>query len=330
MNSFLKYLYHRVWAGESRWYPFLGIYYLTYQCSFRCPYCADGANRPYYEKPDEVVPAETVLQVLKGMRRYCEHVVITGGEPLEHADAGAVLAGLPTLGFKTIALNTNGEEVGVYLPAIAAGVHRLVFSLDTLVAAKADAWFGRGPGKLADILDNIEVAAGYPGRRYEIVISAVVTPNNIDDLYDVYEYARSRGFVFAVCPELQGVKPPEKLCRSEGYRKLFDFLIVEKAKGAPVFGSHLYLEHMRDFRDFRCHPFALLTVSPGGRIYYPCLEIGHQAGNVLDCRDLHGLRVAARERFGPPPACRSQCFSACSLGLSLMIERPMSVIGERP
>jgi MoaA/NifB/PqqE/SkfB family radical SAM enzyme len=330
VNSLLKFLYHRVIDGASRWYPFLGIYYLTYRCGFRCPYCADGANQPYYDKPEEHVPGDTALRILAGMRRHCKHLVITGGEPLEHEDVGSVLNGLPALGYKTVALNTNGDEVSHYLPAIAAGVHRLVFSLDTLDAVKADAWFGRGPGTLQRILENIEAAANYPGRSYEIVISAVVTPNNIEDLYDVFDYASSRGFVLAVCPELQGVRAPEKLLRSEEYRQLIDFLIARKEKGAAVFGSRLYLEHMRDFRDFRCHPFTLLTVSPRGEIYYPCLELGHRAANILEQPDLHGLRVAAQGAFGAPPACRSQCHSACSLGFSLMIEKPLSMIGERP
>jgi MoaA/NifB/PqqE/SkfB family radical SAM enzyme len=245
-------------------------------------------------------------------------------------DVGTVLEGLPALGYKTVALNTNGDEVARFLPAIASSVHRLVFSLDTLNADKADAWFGRGSGTLQRILENIETAASYPGRSYEIVISAVVTPNNIEDLYDVFEYARSRGFVLAVCPELQGVRAPEELRQSEEYRGLFDFLIGQKKKGASIFGSRLYLEHMRDFRDFRCHPFTLLTVSPRGEIYYPCLEIGHRAANILEQPDLHGRRVAAQGAFGAPPACRSQCHSACSLGFSLMIEKPLSMIGERP
>jgi MoaA/NifB/PqqE/SkfB family radical SAM enzyme len=328
VRSFLKFLYHRYLDGESRWYPFLGVYYLTYQCDFRCPYCADGANQAYYNKPQETVSGATTLQILTRMQRHCEHLVITGGEPLVHADIDAVLTGLPALRFKTVALNTNGDEVIPHLSAIASGVDKLVFSLDTLNPAKADAWFGRGPGKLAHILENIDAAARYPERDYEIVISAVATPNNIEDLYEVFTYANARGFVLAVCPQLQGVRPAEKLRDNDAYRRLFDFLIAQKAKGAAVFGSRLYLEHMRDFRDFCCHPFTLLTVSPNGQIHYPCLELGHPAANILECSDLHALRMAARKTFGPPPACRSQCHSACSLGFSLMIEQPLSVIGE--
>jgi hypothetical protein len=27
------------------WRPLLAVYYLTYSCDFRCPYCSDGAER---------------------------------------------------------------------------------------------------------------------------------------------------------------------------------------------------------------------------------------------------------------------------------------------
>ena len=327
MSDFLKFLWHRYIDAESRWYPFLGIYYLTYRCDFRCPYCADGANLPYHRKPEEAVAGAVALRILAAMRRHCHHLVITGGEPLMHVDVGEVLGGLPALRFKTVVLNTNGEDVVRHLPAIAAGVHQLVFSLDTLDESKADAWFGRGPGMLARILGNIKAAARHPGRRYQIVISAVATPNNIDDLFGVFDYAHRNGFGFAVCPQLQGVRPSERLRSSAAYRRLFDFLIARKAEGAAVFGSRLYLEHMRDLRDFRCHPSTLLSVSPNGKVFYPCLEIGHSAGNMLDGADLHSLRVAAQLAFGPPPVCRAQCHSACGLGLSLLIERPLSAIG---
>jgi len=73
-------------------------------------------------------------------------------------------------------------------------VSHLVFSLDTLDHAKADAWYGVGPGALARILANIDAAAREPGRDYEIVVSAVITPDNLDDLDEVYAFARRAAF----------------------------------------------------------------------------------------------------------------------------------------
>lgn len=328
MNLLFKYLHHRFFDSGARWYPFLAVYYLTYNCDFRCPYCSNGFNLPYHQLSPEVSPHDTVLEILKRIRRHCDYLVITGGEPLKHPDARRVLDNLGAAGFRTVALNTNGYEADQYLPEIARNIDTLIFSLDTMNAAKADSWFGNGSGTFDRILSNIEAASSYPGRGYEIIISAVATPDNIDDLYDVYEYAQSRGFTFAVCPELQGVRPPAALTGNGDYVSFYDFLIKEKWKGRSIFGSPGYLQHMRDFAKFDCRPFTLLVVDPLGRVYYPCLEIGHQAGDILACDDLHMLRRKAEERFGPRPDCGAQCHSACALGLSLAVGKPASIIQE--
>ncbi|HPT48625.1 MAG TPA: radical SAM protein [Accumulibacter sp.] len=343
MNSFFKYLYHRCVDGESRWYPLLAIYYLTYRCTFRCPYCSNGANQPYHRLPVKAVDAATALEILRRIRRHSEHLVITGGEPLEHADVGEVLRRLPALKFKTVAFTTNGHDLDRHLPEIAAAIDTLVVSLDTLEVRKADAWFGQGDGALTKILTNIEAAAAYRHRRYEIVISAVATPNNIPDLHAVHRYAQERGFQLAVCPELQGVKAPERLRHHPDYKAFFNFLVDEKKRGQAIFGSTLYLEHMRDFRAFRCHPFAMLAVDPRGEIFFPCLEIGQMAGNILDHDDLHAVRRAAHKNrvlpagfgtdndTGSPNSgtdCRASCHSACALGFSLAIEHPWSAAAD--
>ena len=326
MNSALKYLYHTLINGDSRWYPLLAIHYLTYQCSFRCPYCSNGQGQPYHRLSDDAPSGKDKRLILERVRRHAEHLVLTGGEPLEYLDVDEVLASLPTLRFKTVALNTNGFDLDQHLEGISRSVSTLIVSLDTLNEKKADAWFGKGPGTLHKILSNIELAANAAGRSYDIMISAVATPNNIGDLYEVYRYAADRGFQIAVCPELQGVKPNSKLPDSEEYRQFFAYLIEEKKKGGRIFGSTLYLRYMQQFLRFSCRPFSILVTDPAGNVMYPCLEIGHIAGNILESDDLHGLRGKARQKFGPMPECRDCCYSACALGFSLAIEQPWSEI----
>ena len=328
MNPALKYLYHRFVDSPNRWHPFLAVYYLTYQCDFRCPYCSNGFNKPYHQMPPEVLPADRVLNILERIRRNCDYIVVTGGEPIRHPEFRDVMKRMQSLRFKDVALNTNGHEVDLFLPEIANSVHTLIFSLDTLDEDKADAWFGKGRGVFRKIHDNILAAAEYGRGKYRIMISSVVTPRNIPDLYAVYEFAQSKGFTFAVCPELQGVKPPPDLPGNKAYTDFFDFLIAEKKKGRSIHGSTLYLRHMRDFSRFTCRPFTLLVVDPLGQVFYPCLELGNPAGNILDCEDLHTLRIQARERFGPQPQCDARCHSACALGLSLILERPLSLVEE--
>lgn len=328
MDPVTKYLYHKFVNNPNRWDPFLSIFYLTYRCDFRCPYCSNGSGDPFYGLSHEVLPAGSVMEVLACIRQACDYIVITGGEPLKHPDFGEVIERIQTLKFRDVALNTNGYEVVQYLPQIARSVHTLIFSLDTLDEQKADAWFGAGRGVFQRIRANILQAAGYRGRKYRMVISSVVTARNIPDLYPVYDFAQQNGFTFAACPELKGVKPPDELRKSSAYRDFYDFLISEKKRGRSIHGSPLYLQHMRDFTKFSCRPFTMLVVGPLGQVFYPCLEIGHKAGNILDQTELHEVRRRAAERFGPQPDCDVQCHSACALGFSLILEHPLSMVRE--
>jgi MoaA/NifB/PqqE/SkfB family radical SAM enzyme len=316
--------------GESGWYPLLAVYYLTYACDFRCPYCSDGEGRPYHTLRDKALPAARALELLARIRRRSDHLVLTGGEPLRYPELAAVLDGLPALGFDTVALTTNGYALPADLRRFEGALTHLVFSLDTLDTARADATYGVGQGALVRILDNIERAARRQrGRRpYEVVISAVATPENLDDLYGVYDYAKARGFRFAVCPQLVGVHPHPGLRDNVAYQRLFTHLIDERRRGAAIQGSPLYLEHMQHLTQFDCRPSTLLAVAPDGDVFYPCLELGTVAGNLLEHDDLDAIQAAGRARFGPKPPCGNRCQSACALGFGLLFSHPLSAIED--
>jgi hypothetical protein len=81
-------------------------------------------------------------------------------------------------------------------------------------------------------------------------------------------------------------------------------------------------------RKFSCRPFTMLVVSPGGDVFYPCLELGQFAGNLLAEPNLHRIRQTGCERFGPQPACDARCHSACALGFSRALENPASILHE--
>jgi MoaA/NifB/PqqE/SkfB family radical SAM enzyme len=321
-------LVHLGTRDPAQWRPLLAVYYLTYACNYRCPYCSDGTGTPYYRLASPVLPADDVLRLFSTIRRYADFLVLTGGEPLRYAALDDVLRGLPALGFDGVVFTTIGDDVERHLPGINRAVNHLVFSLDTLDEAKADRWLGAGPGGHARILGQIEAARAFPDRKYKIIISAVATPDNLDDLYAVYDFAAARGFRFALCPQLEGVKAPARFNGDPEYRRLFDFLIDRKRRGEKVYGTVAYIEHMRDLAKFSCRPSTVLAVSPTGDVFYPCLEIGQVAGNLISEPDLDRIRAAGRRKFGPEPACDTRCHSACALGLSLAFNHPLSVFRE--
>lgn len=328
LRSISNYLHHMWIDDPDRWRPILAVYYLTYECGFRCPYCSDGEGTPYYRLGSKSLPAKRVSKLLRNVRRHCEHLVLTGGEPLEHPELRTILKRVGAMGFRTVAFTTNGFKLEPELDAVADTVTDLVFSLDTLDHDKADNLYGVGPGTLSRILDVIEIAASRPHRRYEILISCVITPDTLEDLYDVAEYAWQQGFGFAACPQLVGVKAHADLNGDPRYHRFYDFLIAEKRRGRAVYGAVPYLEGLRDLKRFKCHPFTMLVVGPEGDVFYPCLEKGHLAGNLIDRHDIHEIRREGRKRFGPQPKCGTQCHSACALGFSVALEQPSSMLEE--
>lgn len=323
-----NYLHHLMGRRPEGWYPLLAVYYLTYACEFRCPYCADGSGTPYHALRCPTLREEDLDRILGRIRRACDHLVVTGGEPTKHVDFATFLRLLPRHKFDSVTLTTIGHDLLPHLGDVARAVRYLVFSLDTMDSAKGDAWLGRGPGCHAQILAAIEAARCVPKRRFEIVISSVATPDNLPDLHDVFRFAAERGFRHAVCPVLRGTTPDPALAGDPRYRELFDFLIAQKRAGFAVNGSVAYLRTMRDLAQFRCRPSTVLAVAPNGDVFYPCLEIGKIAGNLLVQESLHALRAEGMCNHGPEPACGNQCHSACALAFSLLFERPATVVSE--
>lgn len=328
LRSTLNFLHHLAMGPEASWRPLLAVHYLTYACDFRCPYCSDGAGNPYYTLREPPLDGEGALEVLRRIRSCCEYVVLTGGEPLQHPQLEAILEGLPQLRFDGVVFTTNGYGLRRFLPALGRSVTELVISVDTLDAARAEAWFGKGPGTFAEIMQGLDEALSIPGRRFDVVVSTVLTPDNLDDVEAVYRWAREKGCRFAACPRLEGVKADPALAEDPRYRAFYDLLIREKQRGADIHGTVPYLESMRDLQKFRCRPFTMLVVSPRGQVFYPCLELGQFAGNLLDEPDLSVLYREGRRRYGPQPDCDTRCHSACALGFASLLSRPWSLVPE--
>lgn len=323
MNEAFKFLYHKYFANDKKWIPFMSVYYLTNSCNFRCPYCSDGSGKPYYQLPNHILPATDVLKIIGTIRKQCNSLVITGGEPLNHPEFGEVIKHVDSFRFKEIGVTTNGYNVDKYVEDLTQKLSSLVISLDTLDEAKADKNYGVGDGTFRKIMDNILLVEKYPKRKSKLFISSVLTPGNIADLYEVYEFSQQHGFTFAAAPHLQGVKANPLLLQDNQYYDFYNFLLAEKRKKRKIFGTALYLEYMRDLKKFECKPLTMLVVSPEGNVFYPCLEKGNYVDNLLENTNLNEILAKGKEKFGALPNCDTRCHSACALGFSLLIDYPL-------
>ncbi len=304
------------------------FYYLTNDCNYNCPYCGIG---PFMmdkcRSAGTNLRGDDVISLLKVIRSHTDYVAITGGEPLTHPDFESVMRQVPGLKFKKVILATNGLNVEKHISIIAPAVDYIVVSLDTLDYEKAMFLSGTGQS-LRTVLANIDRLATHPARNYGITISSVVTPDNIEDVYEVYRFSMDRGFEFAAAPQLVGVKAHDELAGSEDYRQLYNFLIGEKLRGANIYGTLRYLHYMRDLRKFNCYPLTMMVVSPEGNVYYPCLEGGSVAGNLLKNPDLDSIMRTAISDKHIPAECSNQCHSACMLFFSLLMDHPSDFLYE--
>ncbi len=328
MNAVASFVHHLCAKNSRRWFPLLTVYYLTYRCDLRCSHCSDGKGEPYHRLPTASLSSAKVIDLLRIVRQYSDFLVLTGGEPLQHPDFAEVLRDLKGLAFSGVILTTNGVMLNRFLDDVAHSIHYLVVSLQSLDPVRADAGYGQKAGIHERVVANIEQAARHPDRKYEIIISTVVTPENIPDLYAVYRFCQQRGFRLAACPQLVGVKAHQALVGNPDYRRFFDFLISEKRKGGKIQGTVDYLLYLRDLGKFSCRPFTMLVVSPLGDVFYPCLELGQFAGNLLEQPSLHKLREEGEKLFGPQPHCDTRCHSACALGFSRLLANPLSLVHE--
>jgi len=329
-SDILKFNYHYFFDKPNgmRWYPIIAFYYLTYACGFRCYYCSDGKGRPYHTLQSEELDNGMLVKILSKIRKYCNYICLTGGEPFESKNLKTALTTIKLLNFKKLILTTNGVYFEENADILGQTVDCLVFSLDSMDPSKLSEWYGCSENISNKIIQSIELAHSIKKKTYRICISTVVTENNILDLYEVYKFAKSRNFEFAACPQLKGVTENQKLFHNPEYISFFNFLIREKKKNENIFGNIKYLEYMRDFTKFNCRPFTMLVLSPEGNVYYPCLEIGNCGGNLIEEESLHTLRKKANKLFGPQPVCSNQCHSACALNFALMLEKPQFAVKE--
>jgi len=79
----------------------------TQGCNFRCPFCHNGQLLP--RKCAAPLAEIEVLAYLETRRGKLGGVVITGGEPTEHADLPRFIARVKDLGF-AVKLDTNGSH----------------------------------------------------------------------------------------------------------------------------------------------------------------------------------------------------------------------------
>ncbi|MBI6546273.1 MAG: radical SAM protein [Cyanobacteria bacterium NC_groundwater_1444_Ag_S-0.65um_54_12] len=294
-----------------------------------CVYCNDGSGKKYPECSNEgELDTESWLRVLAILRRETDVLIITGGEPTMRQDLRQILEGCQALGYHKVCLLTNGLTLDRH-PAIFELCDILMISLDTLDGEKADWMMGRGKGILRHILDNIELACRERSRhKFKLYFNVVITPENIDDVHQVIDYALEHRIGFVPLPEVVGVYPREALKGNLDYQALIDRILTIKRAGGDVMGTMAYLGGIRHFAAYHCLPTLLARVWPNGDLLYPCQKLHKIGGNLLEIGDYAKAIDQGRASHGPLPNCDNRCHVGCYMDFSVCVQQPGFIMKE--
>lgn len=315
--------------------PLAIAYYLTTRCNLNCSYCEDfGARRNAHAAPP--LPLEEALQILRVARTGSAHLILTGGEPLLAPHIiSLVQQAHANLRYRSITLLTNG----VLLPEkenLLYYLKRLVISFDTPLVERWSKLLNVSEQAVENILQNIrKYAAQQANFGYKLILNAVITPENLQDIPAMLLFARQHGAYISFSPQAVHNWPNYDVVMAAEYKRIMDEIIACKRRGGPIAGSLRYLYTLRDLTPYTCHPTLVPRILPNGDLIYPCRPIeregnvygGHPV-NLLNVQTWQQALTQAQNQYGAPPQFCASCFQQCYAEPSLMQANPLDYMGE--
>jgi MoaA/NifB/PqqE/SkfB family radical SAM enzyme len=299
--------------------PLLLAYFVTFRCDLKCHYCEYAQDSNYKNYPE--LETEPVIKLMRFARQGIPAIAFSGGEPLLRDDIVVLVKAAKALGFKPVSLFTNGLK----LPDKEELLNDLDFlqiSLDTIDEAKQDEIFGTSgiARKIKEII--IHYARQQNKRNFRINLNAVITPNTIEDIFDLYSFARSIGVRLTVCPQLNYGKPLPSLIDNPRYQSLINQLKSLKKNDETIMDTDSFLDHIHSFKPYRCHPYLTPRIYPNGEMVGPCPIIESIKCNLLKADSWNKAYRTVIQNWGERFFCKEPCFLPCYLETSTLMVQP--------
>lgn len=251
---------------------------ITNRCNVRCFYCHhDGIIPESYEMtPDEIYRVAKVAADI-GVQK----IRLSGGEPLIRNDIIEIVEKIASIGFKDIALTTNGTLLGKYAEQLkAVGLNRVNVSFDTLNSETYR--FITKRDYIKNAKDGIKKAAEvdlYPVKVNMVVMKGI----NHHEIWDMFQFCKENNAILQLiellktdnCPEngfyeqyhynMDGVE--EELTKIADDVKTRHFM--QDRKKYFVEGGEIEVVKPMDNTQF-CKNCTRLRITPEGKIK-PCL-----------------------------------------------------------
>jgi MoaA/NifB/PqqE/SkfB family radical SAM enzyme len=282
------------WLDWLRYGPFLAQVIVTRRCNLSCGYCTE------YDKTSEPVPFDLLrhrLERLRDLRTWA--VSLMGGEPTLHPDLLRIFCTMRALGFHRRMMTTNGllltKEMVDGLNA--NGMTHMSLSID---GVKRNATTVKVLDTLRPKLDILAERA-----QFDVVVSAVIGSAPREEVLEVAEFAKSRGFtprlLFLHNEHGQLGLSAEELAVYAEVKHLLGRRATEDA--------HAYREQLIEQGEapFRCRAGArYLYIDEFGMVRW-CAQTRQSFGKKLSEYDVEDLR----RHFYSGKACSATCCVGC-------------------
>jgi cyclic pyranopterin phosphate synthase len=249
---------------------------ITNRCNVRCFYCHhDGIIPESYEMtPDEIYRVAKVAASI-GVQK----IRLSGGEPLIRDDIIEIVEKISSIGFKDIALTTNGTLLGKYAEQLkAAGLNRANVSFDTLNPETYRFITKRDYIKSAKegIMKAAEVGL-YPVKVNMVVMKGI----NHYEIWDMFQFCKENDAILQLIELLKTDNCPDNGFYDE-YHFNMDVVEEELAKIADNIKTRHFMQDRKKY------------FVEGGEI-----EVVKPMDNTQFCKNCTRIRITPEGKIKP-------------------------------
>lgn len=300
--------------------PILAIFEICLRCNSACGYCDLPLNEGREELTREQIKSLFTDLYSNGLR----FLFIQGGEPTVRRDLIEILNDLHEIGFH-LTLITNGTRLSEKMISKLAEIPvSISISLDTLDRQRYKSI--RGADQLPQVLAGIERLAEYPHPKF---ITCIVTEQNRDDVNEVAEFSRQKGFMPVVGAYHWGIERYGRVDPTLKYQRDAAVEVFKNLMLSDTVPKGYFRDYLQDNIDWlsggnlsSCDAGRYsISIDSSGNVA-PCLALQH-AGNLLDNSLTEILDNFDQEAI-QDCSNKSSCNMMCSRVVGSIIKNPLS------
>jgi len=289
--------------------------YVTDQCNLDCAYCTEYDNSRPHPSIDDLKKWVRKIRELGTMR-----IALVGGEPLVHPDIVELVRYCRELGFAT-SLTTNGFLLTRKLVAQLedAGLQVMQISVDRMTPSAVT------KKSFKTILPKLDY---FRDSKISLHITGVICADTLPEAQAVLETGLSRGIPTEV--RLVHADPLRRFRVDRGQREelehFIDSMIERKRRGEKIHTSEAILNYQRSLLrgehvEWTCAAgYKLFFVSAQGK-FWICSMV-HTNRHIMEVT-LDDLYANYKKK-----SCQEGCGVYCAVSASLLVQRPVTVLGK--